>query len=258
MPRKLLVLLGIAIVAMQGLPPAQAGVLLQGFYTDVPSPAAGSSSSVWWWDGLASQANAFKQAGFTAVWLPPVLKGAAGGYSGGYDPFDDYDMGSKTQQGTYPTRFGTREQLERSVAMLRSNGLDVYVDIVDNHRSGDDGAFNFYYNDAYGNAKAGRFGKGPGDFHFSPANIPQDPDVPDPNADQTYQFGRDLAPINGYSRYAYNGLLQSGDWLTKALDIQGYRLDDVKGISTDWLLPFLNYGAMAGKFAVGEYYSTLR
>ncbi len=258
--RKILQLFAIATFAILAAPSARAGVMLEGFYTNVPSPAAGGGNVTWWWDNLAAQANSFKLAGFSAVWIPPALKGAAGGYSGGYDPFDDYDLGSKNEAGTTPTRFGTREQLERSVAMLRANGLDVYADIVDNHRDGDDGNGNFYYSDAYGNAKAGRFQKGPGDFHWiAPYNIAEDPDVPDPGDDQAYQFGRDLAPINGFKGsdgqgYAYEGLEKSGDWLTKALDIQGYRLDDVKGMSTDWLLPFLNYGAMAGKFAVGEYY----
>jgi hypothetical protein len=54
----------------------------------------------------------------------------------GYGPFDDYDRGSKNQKGTLPTRYGTREQLERRVAMLRANGLDVYVDWVENRRQG--------------------------------------------------------------------------------------------------------------------------
>jgi alpha-amylase len=54
----------------------------------------------------------------------------------------------------------------------------------------------------------------------------------------------------------FNGLLAAGDWLTKALDAQGFRIDDAKGISTDFLLPFLNHGAMSGKFAVGEFFDT--
>lgn len=232
--------------------PLRANVLLQGFYWDVPSPAAGNSSAPWWWDKTGSQANAYRLAGFTGVWIPPVLKGASGGYSDGYDPFDDYDMGSKNQMGTITTRYGTREQLQKCCAMLRANGLEVYADIVDNHRNGDPGNYSFGYLDAYGNANAGRFGKGFYDFH---PNVPQDPNVPDQN-ENFNAFGRDLAPINGPSHWIYNGLNSAGDWETKALDLQGYRLDDVKGISTDWLGPFLNYGAMAGKFAVGEYYDT--
>ncbi len=253
----------IALFAVLGGTAANAGVMMQGFYKDVPSPAAGTSAAPWLWDNLAGQANAMRQAGFSAVWIPPVLKGAAGGYSNGYDPFDDYDMGSKNEAGTVTTRWGTREQLERCCAMLRANGLDIILDVVDNHRSGDDGQFNFRYADAYGNANSGRFQKGPGDFHwsFSANNLPEDPNVPNPGDDYAYQFGRDLAPINGYKGsdgqgYAYEGLEKAGDWMTKALDVQGYRLDDVKGISTDWLRPFLNYGAMQGKFAVGEFYDS--
>lgn len=246
--------------AFQLWAPAHAGVMLQDFYHDVPSPAAGSSTSAWWWSKLASQANGLKLSGFTAVWIPGPLKGAAGGYSNGYDPFDDYDLGSKNQMGTIPTRYGTREQLERACAMMRANGLDIYVDMVENHRGGDDGSFNFRYVDAYGAPGAGRFQKGQYDFHFNSANIPQDPNVPSPGDDSAYQFGRDVAHINGArpagasQSYIGSGMMQSGDWLTKALDVQGFRIDDVKGISTDWLLPALNYGAMANKFAVGEYF----
>jgi hypothetical protein len=53
-----------------------------------------------WWDHLAAQAAGFSQAGFTAIWLPPVTKGASGEASVGYDVFDDYDLGSKNQKGT--------------------------------------------------------------------------------------------------------------------------------------------------------------
>jgi hypothetical protein len=58
------------------------GVLLQGFYKlrpnrAVPSPANGDPKTPWWWDRLAVQANDFRTAGFTAIWLPPVLKTSA-------------------------------------------------------------------------------------------------------------------------------------------------------------------------------------
>jgi hypothetical protein len=119
------------------------GVLLQGFFklppnNAVPSPADGDPSVPWWWDHLASQANDLRQVGFTAVWLPPTLKAAAGVTSGadGYGAFDDYDIGSKQQKGSIPTRYGSREQLQRCVAVLRANGLDVYLDIVEHQRIG--------------------------------------------------------------------------------------------------------------------------
>ena len=243
---------------LPGLAPrARAVVMMQGFYSNVPSPGAGTASAPWWWDHLAAQASALQQSGFTSIWLPPCRKGAAGGYSVGYDPYDDYDLGSKNQRGTVPTRYGTREQLERCVAMLRANGLDVYVDIVDNHRDGDSGNYNFQYLNAYGVSTGGRFSKSALDFH---PGVAQDPNVFLGTGEDPNQFGRDLAPINGAKptgatqSWAYTNLLASGDWLTKALDIQGYRLDDVKGQSTDYTYNWLNNGAMAGKFAVGEFF----
>lgn len=229
------------------------GVLLQGFYfgpgrvAGVPSPLDGDAAIPFWWDHLAAQAHALATAGFTAIWLPPPLKGASGSFSSGYDLFDDYDLGSKNQKGTIPTRYGTREQLQRCAAMLRANGIDVYVDLVENQRDGDDGQFNFKYSDALGVAGGGRFAKGPGDFH---PHVPEDPGV---FSDQ-FQFGRDLAPVNGTPKdHCNNGLWDAADWMTRALDLQGYRLDNAKGVSTIFVQRLLTHGAMANKFAVAEF-----
>jgi alpha-amylase len=230
------------------------GVLLQAFFfgpgriAGVPSPADGDPAIPWWWDHLRIQANDFARAGFSAIWLPPPQKGASGTFSSGYDLFDDYDLGSKNQKGTTPTRYGTREQLQQCAAVLRANGIDIYLDLVENQRDGDDGHFNFRYVDALGVDAKGRFPKGPIDFH---PHVPEDPGV----FTDAFQFGRDLAPINGGSPKGQCGeeLLKAADWLTRALDIQGFRLDNAKGVSTDFLVRLLQHGAVRGKFAVGEF-----
>jgi hypothetical protein len=239
------------------------GVLLQGFFkissnNAVPSPADGKPGVPWWWDHIAAQAKDFSLAGFTAIWLPPMLKAGsgAGPDADGYGPFDDYDIGSKKQKETIPTRFGTREQLQRCAAILRANGLDIYLDMVEHHRSGDSGepseAFIFRYLGANGTANIGRFKKDPKNFL---PQVPRDPDLGGSPSDD-FPFGRELAPINAKPHhYVFDGLIDASDWLTRALDAQGYRLDDVKGLSTDFLLPYLNSKAMAGKFAVGEFFS---
>ena len=231
------------------------GVLLQGFYKKqpgvaVPSPADGDLSIPFWWDRIASEANAFRKAGFTAVWLPPVLKtkSGVGPKADGYGAFDDYDIGSRDQKGprgkTF-TRFGEREQLQRCVAILRANNLDVYLDMVEHHRSGDTTPFVFRYPGADGTPNIGRFPKNPKNFL---PQVPRDPDLGGPPADD-FPFGREFAPINGLPhRYVFDNLIAAGDWLTRALDVQGYRLDDVKGLSTDFLRPFLESKSMAGKF----------
>ncbi len=207
----------------------QAGVLLQGFYWDAPSP-----SNDTWWDLLASRSQALSESGFTAVWIPPVLKGASGGYSNGYDPFDDYDLGSKDQRSTYGTHWGTKEQLMRATAIMRANGLDVYFDNVLGHRSGDDGLGNFSYVDAYGVVGGGRFPKSQYDFNGYNS------------------FGRQ---VNYFNAYTKDNLIMAGDWLINALGVQGMRIDMATNVDSSFLKDYLNAKAMASQFVVSEYWS---
>jgi alpha-amylase len=87
----LIVLLAAFWLAQQ----AMAGVLLQAYYqlgdagvpsSDVPHDPA----SEVWRSHLARQADRFRSAEFTAVWLPPVNKGASGTASLGFHVFDDW------------------------------------------------------------------------------------------------------------------------------------------------------------------------
>jgi alpha-amylase len=255
-------------------------VLLQGYYkrdkyVAVPCPADPHDDPHvdWWWDHLAKQAHAIANDGFTAVWLPPVTKAVQGMSAAalGYSVFDDYDIGSKNQKATVHTRYGNREQLARCTAMLRGHGLDVYLDLQLNHRRGGSGpdGMTFEYADAYGNTTGGRFPKQRTCFHsryppdpvphdFVP-EIPQDPNVPDgigelQEASKVY-FGPDLAhETSKPPRYVADGLIASVEWLTRALDVQGYRIDHVQGISTDFLRELLNREALRNRFAVGEYW----
>ena len=146
----------------------------------VPCPAdpwsAGSGPAAWWYDTVAATSRTLADCGFTAIWLPSPCK-CDGGTRGpasspvalrggifavGYGIFDDYDLGDKLQAGHYPTRYGTREQLNRCVAMLRANGLGVYTDFVNNQRNSPNirhpsaPAYQWFrYKDAYGNPDGG-------------------------------------------------------------------------------------------------------
>src|SRR5215471_3419620 len=217
----------------------------------VPAPYDGNRAVPWWWDRIAGQANAFRQAGFTAILLPPAMKTSAGAFPGadGYGTFDDYDLGSKNQFFSTPTRFGNREQLQRCVAMMRANGLDVYLDMVLHQRNGGNN-YVYRYNGANGAVGKGRFAKDP--TCFVP-NVPRDP-IAGPVSDD-FAFGDELAPINALPKgYVMNGLIDAGDWQTQALNAQGYRIDDTKGLSETFVTTYLNSKAMQNNFAVGEYF----
>lgn len=207
---------------------SRAGVMLQGFYWDADSFPSSS-----WWMNLASQSNDIARAGFTAVWIPPVLKSSAGGYSRGYDPFDDYDLGSKDQRGTVATRWGNRDELQRMVAQMRANGVQVILDLNVSHRAGDLGDKSYLYKNAYGEDGKGRFAKGPFDFSS---------DLP---------FGR---LFNFHSSYVRNGLKEAGEWLIKSLGTQGFRIDSAKHIPADFLRDYLGHGEIHRQFAVIEHW----
>jgi alpha-amylase len=232
------------------------GVMLQAVFKQpnghtVPSPYDGNRRVPWWWDHLASQANALRQAGFTAVWLPPAVKTNAGAFPGadGYGPFDDYDLGSKDQYFSTPTRYGSREQLQRCAAIMRANGLDIYLDVVTHHRNGGNN-FVYRYPGAGGTPRSGRFPKDP--LCFFP-NVPRDP-IAGPVGDD-FGFGDELAPLNARPKnYVRDGLIDALDWQTRAVDAQGYRVDDTKGLAVGFVHALLESKAMRGKFAVGEYF----
>jgi alpha-amylase len=112
---------------------SKAGVMMQGFYWDVP---AGGT----WYDFLASKAAALRTMrdgqGIDRIWFPPPSKGQSGAFSMGYDPYDYYDLGTYNQKGTVAGRFGTQAQLKAAIAAYHAQGIAVLADIVCNHRSG--------------------------------------------------------------------------------------------------------------------------
>ena len=91
------------------------------------------------WNQVKTQAKELADAGFTAMWLPPAYKGMGGTFDVGYAVYDMYDLGEFNQQGTVRTKYGTRQEYLDAIAALKSNGLQVYADVVLNHRMGADG-----------------------------------------------------------------------------------------------------------------------
>ncbi len=103
------------------------------------------------WNELKDRAWQLGEAGFTSVWLPPAYKGNAGGLDAGYSVYDMYGLGEFDQKGSVRTKYGTRDELIAAVAEARLCGLQIYWDVVLNHRMGGDEEEEFtatpYYND---------------------------------------------------------------------------------------------------------------
>lgn len=90
------------------------------------------------WQEAAERAPALAELGITDLWLPPAYKGAAGGYSVGYDSYDLFDLGEFDQKGTRATKYGDKEALLQATAQLRDHGIRVIHDVVFNHKIGAD------------------------------------------------------------------------------------------------------------------------
>ncbi|MFC4163408.1 alpha-amylase [Epilithonimonas zeae] len=90
------------------------------------------------WNEFTAKAEELKNLGFTAVWFPPAVKCAGGTDGRGYDVYDLYDLGEFDQRGSSATRYGTKKEYLKAVKKAHDSGLQVYADIVLNHRLGAD------------------------------------------------------------------------------------------------------------------------
>ncbi|HEY4107996.1 alpha-amylase [Puia sp.] len=90
------------------------------------------------WKKITGEAPRLAEMGFTAIWLPPACKGTNGGYSIGYDIYDLYDLGEFDQKNSVRTKYGTRQEYIDAIKAIHAAGMQVYVDIVLNHKAGGD------------------------------------------------------------------------------------------------------------------------
>jgi alpha-amylase len=108
------------------------GTILQCFHAYLP---AGHNL----WQQVAQDALALAQAGFSALWLPPMTKASGGAADVGYSAYDLYDLGEFDQCGSVATKYGDRTQLLQAIASVHNAGLQVYGDVVLHRKHGGDG-----------------------------------------------------------------------------------------------------------------------
>ena len=227
----------------------------------MPAPAT-DPKSPWFYDWLAGLCKELRQAGFSAIQLPPVGKaqGGAGAGCDGYGVFDPRDIGNKNQQGSVNTRYGSAESLRRLIGIAHAVGMDVYLDIVLHQLMGENGGAGvFRYLGADGKTLNGRGAMNPGCFRGDTDNNdpvppfrPEDA-VPVPSDD--YPFGREKVYQNCVPPgYTTQDALDYGNWIFTTTDADGMRYDDTKGAWAPFVSQFMRSGVMAGKFAYSEYF----
>lgn len=111
--------------------PGVNGVLFQAFHWYTPADGQ-------LWRELSGQMATLSSKGFTAIWLPPAYKGAAGGNDVGYGAYDLYDLGEFKQKNSKRTKYGEKDQYLQLIQKAHAASLDVFADIVMNHKMGAD------------------------------------------------------------------------------------------------------------------------
>jgi alpha-amylase len=90
------------------------------------------------WNRVKDASPAWAARGITAFWLPPAYKGGAGASDVGYGVYDLFDLGEFNQKGSVRTRWGTKAQYIAAIDAAHAAGIQVYGDIVLNHKTSAD------------------------------------------------------------------------------------------------------------------------
>lgn len=207
------------------------GIMMQAFYWDCPRE---DGQEFQWWNYVHKQIPHLAQAGFTALWLPPIHKAAnISGPSMGYDPYDYYDLGEFDQKGTIPTWFGTKAELLELIAAAHQHHLHVIADMVINHNSGADAQ---ELNPITGETRWTLYEPKSDQF-------PRNWECFHPNNYERWDestFG-DMPDLSHRNPYVFGEILNLARWLVEEIGFDGFRYDFVKG-----------YGAMTVT-AIQEY-----
>jgi alpha-amylase len=263
------------------------GVILQCFQWYSPSGRL--------WKDLSANAAAWAKAGFTAVWLPPATKGSAATDDVGYSVYDLFDLGEFDQKGTVPTKYGTLAELQAGVKALQQAGIQVYADVVFNHKNGADGTEDVWAQRVdwsnrnqpladWQQIKAWTYFDFPGRagkhstmkwFWWCFDAVSYDQNHPERGSLDLYrlankQFSTEVSHENGNydyllaadidmgSEFVRGELGYWGDWFMGMVGVDGFRLDACKHIRTSFFPAWLgDRRRRAGRnmFSVGEYWS---
>lgn len=245
------------------------------------------------WKRLKNEAEHLAEIGVSAVWIPPATK-ALTQEDAGYGIYDLYDLGEFNQKGTVRTKYGTKEELIEAIEELHNNGIQVYLDVVLNHKAGADGTERFMAQEVAvdnreealskpyeieGWTKFDFSGRGEkySDFkwnwtHFTGTDYNAENDkssiykiigenkgwgdeVDDEFGNYDYLM---FADIDYKHPEVYKEVINWGVWVVNELNLDGFRLDAIKHINDWFIKDFLKYVRENTEkeeiYAVGEYW----
>lgn len=244
------------------------------------------------WRRLSEAAPELAKAGFTGVWLPPATKGG-GIQDVGYGIYDLFDLGEFDQKGAKRTKYGTRAEYEEAVAACHAVGMQIYADAVFNHKMNGDADEDYWATPYDVNNRnlplegeqpirartQFRFEKRKGEhstmqwhwFHFDAVDyngLRQDRKAIWKTKGAAFETNVDLelgnydylmgCDLNINHPEVRGELKHWGRWIHDTFKVDGFRLDAIKHINSDFFLDWiqdLDQHAKHTHFVVGEYWS---
>ena len=243
------------------------------------------------WRKIIREAEKISELGITDIWLPPAFKAAGGKYDTGYGVYDLYDLGEFNQKGSIETKYGTKDEYLEAINELHKYDIKVYADIVLNHKMGADESelvfareqnahnrnenaaefkqivawtkYNFLNrNNKYSSFKWNH-------NHFDGTDWDEktkksavykfsgklwDQNVDKENGNYDYLMGTDIDFSN---LEVLQELKKWAKWYLDFTDVDAFRLDAVKHISTRFMSYWIEYIRETKKLdCVGEYWSS--
>ncbi|MBD1379780.1 alpha-amylase [Metabacillus arenae] len=239
------------------------------------------------WHRLMELAPELKERGIDSVWIPPVTK-AENTDDPGYGIYDLYDLGEFDQKGEVRTKYGVKEDLHKAISACKEHGINVYVDIVMNHKAGADEKETFQVIEVDPNnrdndlskpyeiegwtkftfpARGKRYSSFQWNFnHFNGVDYDARHDRKgvfrivgdnkgwnDPVDSEFGNYDYLMFANIDYNHPAVRGeMLYWGWWLANTLDCNGFRMDAIKHINYDFIEEFVDN--MAKKFGKDFYF----
>lgn len=266
-------------------PTEENGTLFQGFEWNVPADKKH-------YQRLTNHIEKLHDIGVTALWLPPGCK-ASSPEGNGYDIYDLWDLGEFDQKDSKATKWGTRDELNTLAKKAKDLGVGLYWDAVLNHKAGADHVEKCRVIKVDENERDKEVGepyeieawvgfdfKGRGDQyskmkwhweHFSGTDWDQKNEekaiykilgdnkgwsktVDNENGNADYMMYADI----DYSHPEVEKEVKDwGVWITKELDLKGFRLDAVQHFSerftNDWV-EHVRHACGRDVFMVGEFW----
>ncbi|WP_280771121.1 alpha-amylase [Salipaludibacillus daqingensis] len=225
------------------------------------------------WNQLENLAPELKKHGIDSVWIPPATKGITQA-DNGYGIYDGYDLGEFDQKGTVRTKYGTKNELLKGIEACHNQDIQVYADVVMNHKAGADETEMFHVIEVHPEDRheeisepfeiegwtkfdfPGRDGKHSSfqwDFnHFNGTDYDHskgengiyrilgehkrwNEHVDDEFGNYDYLM---FANIDYYHPEVRDEMMYWGKWFAKTTSCNGYRLDAIKHINHDFIADF--------------------